>query len=90
MVSHIMEQHKIYPENTRLRKSEKNGQTFNDILQASAETDAEPIILTDDITNTVVRLIRGDHAEELTKICACLAEAAKFAASPRQRAASRM
>jgi dipeptidyl-peptidase-3 len=33
----------------------------------------------------VVRLIRGDHAEELTNFCACLAEAAKFAASPRQR-----
>lgn len=85
LISRVMQEHQIYPENTRLRKTDTSGQRVYDILQASVETDAEPIILTTDITGDVIRLIRGDHAEELSKICACLTEAAKFAASPRQR-----
>jgi dipeptidyl-peptidase-3 len=86
MVSRVMEQHHIFPENTRLRKTEVDNTTVYDILQASVETDPEPRLLPNDVPDATVRLVRGDHAKELSLICAHLSEAAKYAANPRQQA----
>ena len=85
MVSRVMEQYKIYPENTRLLKAEVDGTPVYHILQASVETDAEPKELSNDFTDARIRLVRGDHAKELTVVCAHLTEAAEYAANPRQR-----
>lgn len=85
MISRVMEQHRIYPENTRVMKIETEDTLAYDILQASVETDTEPKILSNNIFDARVRLVRGDHANELSQICKHLAEAAKYAASPRQQ-----
>jgi dipeptidyl-peptidase-3 len=86
MVSRVMEQHQIFPENTRLRKTEVGNTTVYDILQASVETDPEPRLLPNDVSDATARLVRGDHAKELALICVHLREAAKYAANPRQQA----
>lgn len=94
-VTKVMETKGIAPENTRLQKhSHGNGlasENFDvfEILQASAEKDLEPQLLGDVKIEghrpARVFLSRGDHNEEMAKICAELNEAHKFAAVGEQR-----
>jgi len=89
----IMEAKKIAPENTRLLKetnSDASVKKFK-ILQASAEQDPELQILGDfeigDQRSARVLLCRGDHNEEMAKICIELTEACKHAATREQKTA---
>jgi len=59
----------IEPENTRIRKSVEGVNTTFEILQASVETGVRDVVGTEDGGTTKIRLINGDHAEELAKIC---------------------
>ena len=80
-VSKNMETHSLEPENTRIRKC-RNGTEFSfEILQASAETDTSISHVDLDCFGVEIRLKRGDHAVELSKINAALQEALKYAVS---------
>ena len=90
-ISKLMESSKIFPENTRLRKSvttegEITLRTY-DILQASIEEDEATLQEPDDHSpnGTRIRLVRGDHKEELKKINQSLEEAVNYAANWQQQ-----
>lgn len=67
-----MKKHTIEPENTRIRIVLGNGKRTYDLLQASAEKDLQE--LAEDTF-----LSRGDHCEELSKVCSALEEAKEYA-----------
>ncbi|KAI2623210.1 dipeptidyl peptidase III [Hypoxylon sp. NC1633] len=82
LVSKHLDAHSIFPENTRVRKTVDG--TF-EVLQASVAS-VEPAVPLDAPQSTArVSLVRGDHAEELKKVCENLSNAAKFAANDCQR-----
>ena len=85
VVSKALEAHSIYSENTRIRKLESNDAPTFEVLQASVEKDAlvKEFSLPD--SKGIVRLVRGDHAEELAKICSSLAAALDHAVNVNQR-----
>lgn len=85
VVSQALENHSIFPENTRIRKVKSTGIPIFEVLQASIEKDeiAQEFSLQD--SKGVVRLIRQDHSEELAQICSSLAEASKYAANENQK-----
>ncbi|KAL2024244.1 hypothetical protein VTK56DRAFT_9400 [Thermocarpiscus australiensis] len=83
VVSRILEQNSIFPENTRIRRSE-NGVDFEILLASVQRGDTGRIFPLPDGQGSV-RLIRGDHSAELERICSELAEAAKYAANDLQR-----
>jgi dipeptidyl-peptidase-3 len=85
MVSQALEERKVLPENTRIRKLEKSGTVRFEVLQASVEDDIQPPTFLLPDSQTVVAIKRGDHAEELAKICSNLSEAAKYADNDTQR-----
>jgi hypothetical protein len=59
----------VEPENTRVRKVVENSGVVYEILQASSETD-EIIFMTGDMLDgSNVRIVRGDHAAEMSAIC---------------------
>ncbi|GAB1211055.1 hypothetical protein ATERTT37_000167 [Aspergillus terreus] len=76
-VSEVMENHSIGPENTRIRKLVEDGKPTYHLLQASAETGLHE--LADGIF-----LARGDHCEELSKVCLALAKAKEYAGNSKQ------
>ncbi|GFF22150.1 isoform 2 of dipeptidyl peptidase 3 [Aspergillus udagawae] len=90
-VSKLMESSRIFPENTRLKKSvtTEGGITVRtyDILQASVEEDEATLQEPHDQSarGTRIRLVRGDHKEELNKINQSLREAMKYAANCEQQ-----
>ncbi|KAH0544774.1 hypothetical protein FGG08_001141 [Glutinoglossum americanum] len=84
LITKAMEKHSIYPENTRLHKHYNNGKLSFDILQASVEVDGPAQELSLPGSGEFARLLRGDHSQELEKICSCLEEALKYAANTRQ------
>jgi dipeptidyl-peptidase-3 len=80
-VSRILEDNSIYPENTRIRKSIlDNGPTVFDVLQASVGVDTKPREL-GKLDSESIRIIRGDHSQQLSRICDCLEDARKYAAN---------
>lgn len=82
MVSRVLEQNAILPENTRIRKAE-NGADF-EVLLASVQSDSEvqTFILPDGKGS--VKIVLGDHSSELGRICAELSEAIKYTANDLQ------
>jgi len=84
-ISRALEERSIFPENTRIRKTTSVGTPVFEVLQASAKNDGptEEFSLAD--SKGIVRLVHGDHSEELKHICSCLAEASKYAANETQR-----
>lgn len=85
-VSAAMQRHAIEPENTRLRKSKTGDCSSNfDILQASAERDDHPVELDAGDSRLNIRIVRGDHREEMKHICTALGAAQKFAANDDQK-----
>ena len=92
MVAQVMSEHSIAPANTRLRKSVKGSRCIYDVLQASVESDAQPATLLDRPRDdsgggaVTVRLVRGDHADELAEVCAALSDARRYAVTEHQTA----
>ncbi len=83
LVSRVLEQHGIFPENTRIQKVE-NGTVF-EVLIASTQTDEISKYLALPDGKGTVRLVRGDHSIELSKMCVELSDATKYVASESQR-----
>ncbi len=82
-VSSLLDAETIHPENTRIRKS-MLGQSFAyEVLQGSVEVDTQPRQL-QMLESGMIRIIWGDHLEELSCIFKCLEEARKYAATPQQ------
>jgi dipeptidyl-peptidase-3 len=83
IVSRVLEQNSIFPENTRVRKNE-NGKDF-DVLLASVQSGdvSQTFPLPDEKGH--IRLVRGDHSAELERVCTELAEAIKYAANSEQK-----
>ncbi|KAI0113626.1 peptidase family M49-domain-containing protein [Nemania sp. FL0031] len=83
IVSKALEQNSIFPENTRVRKS-NNGIDF-EVLIASVESEDlhQSFPLSD--TKGSVKLVRGDHSSELQNICTELSEASNHAANSLQK-----
>ncbi|CAI6259664.1 unnamed protein product [Periconia digitata] len=83
-ISRLLEEYSIFPENTRIQKLlSPQANTFQ-VLQASIEQDAEPAVLELPTLCATVQIKRGDHSEELAKICASLREAKQYAANEKQ------
>ncbi|KAK1826080.1 dipeptidyl peptidase III [Podospora conica] len=84
-VAEIMERHSIAPENTRLRKTVEGAHVavFN-ILQASAQRSSVITELPSHDHPLTVRISTGDHAAELSKVCAALQDAANYAPNETQ------
>lgn len=85
-VTKVMEKYSIEPENTRVRKIMDGTKPTFEILQASAETTTMSNHLDGDGLEATVRVERGDHAAEMSRICSALIEAVKYAASDKQAA----
>lgn len=84
VVAKVMEKHSIEPENTRVRIIIHGTKPTFEILQASAE----PATIINQLDGygleATIRVKRGDHAAEMSRICSALMEAVKFAASDNQ------
>lgn len=85
MVSRALEEQSIFQENTRIRKASSSNVPTFEVLQASVEehTQIDEFVLPE--PGGVIRLKRGDHLEELERICSALSEASKHAANDSQR-----
>lgn len=87
-VSNVLESESIYAENTRIRKCMSGNTVSYDVLQASVAVDTdEPRRLQTrrlESEGISIRIIRGDHSEELKRICECLKKAQKYAGNPLQ------
>ena len=86
MVAKVMEKHSIEPENTRVRQVIDAAKPTFEILQASVETTTIISQLDGDGLEATIRVRRGDHTAEMSRICSALVEAAKYVASDKQAA----
>ena len=84
-VSQTMEGYGIHPENTRIRKIHEEDQIIFEVLQASVETADSVKVLNVRDPKGSIRIVNGDHSEELERICANLRSAAQYTANPRQK-----
>lgn len=77
-ISSLMEDNAILPENTRLKKHRPGKHSYG-ILQASVE-ESEHILESKNGPPAIdqVQLVRGDHKEELQRVCRHLQEAKKY------------
>lgn len=78
MVSHILEAHDIEPENTRVQKTVGGGKCTLHVLQASTIIGIIKAWENVDGRGTSVCVIGGDHAGELSKVCASLLTAKEY------------
>jgi dipeptidyl-peptidase-3 len=85
VLSQALEERKVWPENTRIRKLEASGSVQFEVLLASVEDDIQPPTFLLPDSHTVVSIKRGDHAEELAQVCSNLSEAIKYADNDIQR-----
>ena len=85
LVSQYMEEHKILPENTRIHKTFVDGHPVYELLLASVEknTGQEKITKLPG-SEASIRLVKGDHDDELLAICHSLRQATQYVANPRQ------
>jgi dipeptidyl-peptidase III len=83
-VSHQLERHHIYPENTRIQKDLQNGNPIYNVLQASTESDNSLRQLPIEGSDLSIHLVRGDHSAELLRICKNLSKAMEYTANKRQ------
>ena len=85
-ISKAMEEESIYPENTRITKVNVNDKTVYNVLQASVDKDdgySQEIVCQDPAIS--IYLVRGDHSEELGRVCDSLEKAKQYAANGLQR-----
>lgn len=80
-VSYALEGRLIFPENTRISKIRDR---FYEVLQASVDKSA---LLEELISNDghKIRIVAGDHSEDLSRVCELLGEASKHARNDTQR-----
>jgi dipeptidyl-peptidase-3 len=81
IVSKILEQNNIFPENTRLQKT-KDG---FDVLIASVKNGIAAQFPLPSGQEGYVRLVMGDHSSDLQRICCELKEASRYAANELQK-----
>jgi dipeptidyl-peptidase-3 len=81
-VSEAMNKYSIGPENTRIRKLVEDGKPVYQLLQASAETGV-PTNNLHELADGIF-LVRGDHSEELSKVCFALTKAKEYAGNSKQ------
>lgn len=81
-----MEKYSIEPENTRVCKIVDGTKPTFEILQASAETSTIINNLDGDDLEATIRVKRGDHAAEMSRICSAFMEAVKYTANDKQAA----
>ena len=82
-VSQVLEEKQIFIENTRVRKINSDGLAF-EVLQASVKKTPESVLSAKGAKHSI-RLVLGDHSEELRCICSALSEAKQYASDDRQR-----
>lgn len=82
MVSKVLEQNSIYPENTRLQKADND--TDYEVLLASVKSEGGTQLPLPE-NNGSVSSSPGDHSSDLQRVCAELVEASKYAANAHQR-----
>ncbi|KAJ8131987.1 hypothetical protein O1611_g1639 [Lasiodiplodia mahajangana] len=83
IVSKVLEQNSLFPENTRIRKAD-NGIDF-EVLVASVESEDLHQTFPLPGAKGSVKIVKGDHSSELENICTELSEATKYAANNLQR-----
>ena len=85
-ISGRLEENGILPENTRLQKVSEGDNPMYQVLQASVEKreKSQQIIDMPDLKGSI-RLVNGDHCDELSAICDSLNHAAQYVNNPRQR-----
>ncbi|KAF2850392.1 peptidase M49, dipeptidyl-peptidase III [Plenodomus tracheiphilus IPT5] len=74
----------IEPENTRVRKIIDGSKPIFEVLQASIEAGAPKILTSGKYKEGDIRLVQGDHAEELAIICFHLRQAQSYVANETQ------
>jgi dipeptidyl-peptidase III len=84
-ISQELERRSILPENTRIRKIGGTHPPLFEVLQASVEKDDRPVEFSLPNSGAIARILRGDHSQELAKICSCLSKAMDYAANDDQR-----
>ncbi|OJJ75141.1 hypothetical protein ASPBRDRAFT_193801 [Aspergillus brasiliensis CBS 101740] len=85
-VTKLMEGHSILPENTRLRTYQDSETRCYDIMQASVIED-KVALKGLDVSGAAYKkafLVKGDHKEELRRICDCLQQAIPYASNSAQ------
>ncbi|KAL9591610.1 MAG: hypothetical protein Q9179_007548 [Wetmoreana sp. 5 TL-2023] len=85
-VSHIMEDNGILPENTRIEKVAEGGSTVYNVLQASVETASSDRSFHSPKLAGPVKIVQGDHGDELASLCNSLERASQYAATSTQQA----
>jgi dipeptidyl-peptidase-3 len=83
-VSQVLEKHRIEPENTRMRKLREGSGLVFEVLQASVQCDSSQRDLEAPELDAKVRLVRGDHTQDLSKVCSALQQAIKYASNKHQ------
>ncbi|KAL2837920.1 dipeptidyl peptidase III [Aspergillus pseudoustus] len=86
-IATLMENLSTHPENTRLQRYQTAGVDCYDILQASVDESTVVLNSTSipSLDNKQLRLVRGDHKDELEQICKCLRRASKYTSNPAQQ-----
>lgn len=85
LVSKALEAHNIEPENTRVTKAaDIDHELVIRVLQASTNSEFLEEWGDVDEVGTSLRLEGGDHAEELSRICASLLEAREYCANEKE------
>ncbi|KAH8427049.1 dipeptidyl peptidase III [Aspergillus melleus] len=86
-ISKLMEEAEILPENTRLRKNQDTDEFAYDILQASTVEARDNLQGTELLPGLGrrIRLVQGDHRNDLRQICDCLEQAKEFASNQAQQ-----
>lgn len=85
MVSRLLEEKLIFPENTRIRKVTSTPTPTFEVLQASIEQDEriQEVFLPG--SAGLVKIVRSDHSKELKCICAALSQASEHSANDTQK-----
>ncbi|KAJ5725035.1 uncharacterized protein N7483_006392 [Penicillium malachiteum] len=84
LVSRAMEMHRIEPENTRILKRKERDKRIFEVLQASK--DARCLAEWDQFeeNDMIIRILGGDHNDEMAKICDSLEQAKMFSSNENQ------
>ncbi|KAL8719048.1 MAG: hypothetical protein Q9181_008119, partial [Wetmoreana brouardii] len=84
-VSQIMEDNGVLPENTRVEKVAEEESTVYKVLQASVEKASNDRTFHSPKLAGPVKIVQGDHCDELALICHSLERASRYAATSTQQ-----